>query len=138
MGLGRYHSRDRLGEFEQRSFKNSHANSSQLLGDAAAGTPLPEFALADASVNSTLSAASALATNASTLVWEGLTQNLTSVGVTGWNVLVDDILRLANTSATSVPMNDLFTTGWENTRHYFRLAVSLAASYKLPIGSERY
>ena len=96
----------------------------QLVGDASIGTPLPEFAL-----------------NMSTptvLSWEPLMANLTDIGVTAFQVVVDDLLRLENYTSPNITMNQVgLGDGWESgdltgSNHTFRIAVCLISPHHVP------
>ena len=103
----------------------SYELTNQLVGDASIGTSLPEFIL-NASTPSTLS-------------WTPIAQNLTDIGVTAFQVVVDDLLRLGNYTTPNITMDQVgLGGGWQSGdldggNHTFRLAVSLL-SLPLRIG----
>lgn len=96
--------------------------TTQLLGDANAGTYTPQFTVSNSS---------------SAVSWADLNDTLLNLGFTGFSLIVDDIQRLFNVSDTSrssqphpiaslieadVPLERFDLT--EGVAHYFRLAVS--------------
>ncbi|RXK39389.1 hypothetical protein M231_03342 [Tremella mesenterica] len=77
----------------------------QLVGDAYLGSLTPTF----------------FPVNQTTISWSGLNEALVSIGITGYSVLIDDVLRLSNVSITEISLSEYNLSLGE---HYFRLAVS--------------
>lgn len=71
--------------------------------------------------------------------------NLTDIGVTAFQVVVDDLLRLENYTLPNVTMDQVgLGNGWDSgdldgAAHTFRLAVSIIIStLKIPVTGARY
>jgi hypothetical protein len=62
----------------------------QLLGDANAGTYIPEFTMSNMTSPSSAQVS-----------WSGLNGTLSELGFTGFSLIIDDIQRLFNVSETS-------------------------------------
>lgn len=83
----------------------------QLVGDANSGSHVPYFDL----VNST----------STTLSWATTPNDLFNIGITGVQVIVDDILRLSNYTGNNITLAQVGLGASTGIEHYFRLAVSL-------------